>query len=138
MLSVAVHKDIGEYTEKVVGKLSFRTLLCVVGGLLSAVGAAAFTYFVLGIEVSNATLPVMACSMPFWLAGFWRPSGMKLEHFMPLWFQHAFTDDRILYASSASLIEPKLAPSIAEKADRKSRRHAKRKGAELYVFKPED
>ena len=30
-LSVAVHKDIGEYTEKVVGKLSLRTLVCVVG-----------------------------------------------------------------------------------------------------------
>ena len=27
MLSVSVHKDIGEYTEKVVGKLSARTLV---------------------------------------------------------------------------------------------------------------
>ena len=133
MLSVAIHKDIGEYTEKIVGKLSLRTLLCVTGGLLAAVGAAAFTYFVLGIEVSNATLPVMACSMPFWAAGFWRPSGMKLEQFMPLWFQHTFNNDRILYASSVSLIEPKPAPSIAQKADRKSRRRLKRKGAELYV-----
>ena len=32
MLSVSVHKDIGEYTEKVVGKLSARTLACTVGG----------------------------------------------------------------------------------------------------------
>lgn len=36
MLSVAVHKDISEYTEKVVGKLSARTLACVVGGLAAA------------------------------------------------------------------------------------------------------
>ncbi len=133
MLSVSIHKDIGEYTEKIVGKLSFRTLLCVTGGLLSAVGAAAFTYFVLGIEVSNATLPVMACSMPFWLAGFWRPSGMKLEKFIPLWFQHTFTDDRILYTDSINLIEPKLLEPIAEKTTRKHRRQIKRKGAELYV-----
>lgn len=133
MLSVSVHKDIGEYTEKIVGKLSFRTLLCVTGGLASAVAAAAFTYFVLGIEVSNATLPVMACSMPFWLAGFWRPAGMKLEQFMPLWFQHTFADDRIQYASSVNLIEPSLIDSFKQKADRKSRRRAKRKGAELYV-----
>ena len=33
MLSVSVHKDIGEYTEKVVGKLSARTLACTAGGL---------------------------------------------------------------------------------------------------------
>ena len=32
-LSVAVHKDIGEYREKVVGKLSLRTLCCVALGL---------------------------------------------------------------------------------------------------------
>ena len=41
MLSVSVHKDIGEYTEKVVGKLSARTLACTAGGLASAVAAAA-------------------------------------------------------------------------------------------------
>ena len=34
-LSVAVHKDIGEYREKVVGKLSLRTLCCVALGLPS-------------------------------------------------------------------------------------------------------
>ena len=37
MLSVSVHKDIGEYTEKVVGKLSARTLACTAGGIASAV-----------------------------------------------------------------------------------------------------
>ena len=37
MLSVSVHKDIGEYTEKVVGKLSARTLACTAGGLVTAV-----------------------------------------------------------------------------------------------------
>ena len=36
MLSVSVHKDIGEYTEKVVGKLSARTLACTAGGLGAA------------------------------------------------------------------------------------------------------
>ena len=38
MLSVSVHKDIGEYIEKVVGKLSARTLACTAGGLGAAVG----------------------------------------------------------------------------------------------------
>ena len=40
-LSVAVHKDIGEYREKVVGKLSLRTLCCVALGLAASVAAAA-------------------------------------------------------------------------------------------------
>ena len=78
MLSVRVQKDIGEYTEKIVGKLSARTLVCLAGGLASAVGTAAICQFMLGIEVRNAALPVMCASMPFWLAGFWRPYHMKL------------------------------------------------------------
>ena len=138
LLSVSIHKDIGEYSEKIVGKLSFRTLICVTGGLAAAVAAAAFTYFVLGIDVSNATLPVMAVSMPFWLAGFWRPYTMKLEQFMPLWFQHTFNDDRILYASSIDKAEPALRETLAQKQDRKHARKAKRKGAELYEPSRED
>lgn len=131
MLSVSVHKDIGEYTEKVVGKLSTRTLICVAGGLLAAVGAAAYVYLVLRIDVSYATLPVMACSMPFWLAGFWRPKGMKVEEFIPLWWQHTFTDDRIEY-QAGFLAADGLTESIAQKADRKSKRKTKKKGAELH------
>ena len=59
MLSVSVHKDIGEYTEKVVGKLSARTLFCVIGGLIASVAAASVVDFGFGVPVSDATLPVM-------------------------------------------------------------------------------
>lgn len=45
MLTAPVHKDIGEYTEKVVGKLSARTLACVAGGIASSFAAAAGSYF---------------------------------------------------------------------------------------------
>ena len=48
MLSVTVHKDISEYTEKVVGKLSARTLTCVTGGLLASIAAEAGAHFGLG------------------------------------------------------------------------------------------
>ena len=41
MLTVPVHKDISEYREKVVGKLSARTLACTAGGLAASVAAAA-------------------------------------------------------------------------------------------------
>lgn len=69
-LSVAVHKDIGEYREKVVGKLSLRTLCCVALGLAASVAAAALCHWCLGIAVSDASLPVMCASVPFWLLGF--------------------------------------------------------------------
>ena len=128
MLSVSVHKDIGEYTEKVVGKLSARTLACTVGGLGAAVGAAAVTYFGLGIPVADATLPVMACSMPFWLAGFWRPKGLVAEKFIPLYMEHALSDGKLAYRASNDL--GTLAQIEKPKPDRRARRLAKRKGAE--------
>ena len=43
-LRIPVQKDIGEYEEKIVGKMSLRTLACVSLGFGSAVGAAAFVH----------------------------------------------------------------------------------------------
>lgn len=131
MLSVSVHKDIGEYTEKVVGKLSARTLACTAGGLGAAVGAAAVTYFGLGIPVADATLPVMACSMPFWLAGFWRPKGLPAEKFMPLYMGHMLGDGKLAYSTGFTIEASGLLEELHGKPDRRSRRKAKRKGAEL-------
>ena len=101
MLSVSVHKDIGEYTEKVVGKLSARTLACTAGGLASAVAAAAVANLALGIPVDATTLPVMAASMPFWLLGFWRPKGLPPERFLPLVASHALGDGKIAYTTGS-------------------------------------
>ena len=126
-LQIPIQKDIGEYEEKIVGKLSFRTLVCVAGGFGSAIAVAAACHFLLGIEVSNAALPVMCASIPFWLAGFWRPFGLRAEKFAPLLFSHHMKDQRLLYESPASkhltLIE-RGAPS------RRAKRISKRKGAE--------
>ena len=72
-LRIPVQKDIGEYEEKIVGKMSLRTLACVSLGFGSAVGAAAFVHLGLRADVADAAFPIMLCSMPFWLAGFWRP-----------------------------------------------------------------
>lgn len=129
MLSVTVHKDIAEYQEKVLGKLSARTLVCVAGGLLASVGAAAGVYFGLGTPVSEATLPVMIASMPFWLAGFWRPKGMKAEKFIPLYLEHAFGDGRLLYTTAprTRLVSGEVR---CANTDRKARRISRKKGAE--------
>ena len=80
-LRIPVQKDIGEYEEKIVGKMSLRTLACVSLGFGSAVGAAAFVHLGLHADVADAAFPIMLCSMPFWLAGFWRPFGMRAEKF---------------------------------------------------------
>ena len=126
-LQIPIQKDIGEYEEKIVGKLSFRTLVCVAGGFGSAILVTAICHFWIGIEVADAAFPVMCASIPFWLAGFWRPFGMRAEKFAPLLFSHHMKDQRLLYESLApkhlTLIE-RGAPS------RRAKRMSRRKGAE--------
>ena len=39
MLSVAIHKDIGEYQPKVIGKMTGRTLVSIAGALGAAVAS---------------------------------------------------------------------------------------------------
>ena len=128
-LQIPVQKDIGEYEEKIVGKLSLRTLVCVTLGFASAIATAAIIYFWVGIEVSNAAFPVMCASLPFWLAGFWRPFGMRLEQFIPRFAAHHLDDQSLLYRSPT---DPAIAAVKTGKTNRRARRAAKRKGAELH------
>lgn len=132
MLSVRVQKDIGEYTEKIVGKLSARTLVCLAGGLASAVGAAAVCQLALGVEARDASLPAMCASLPFWLAGFWRPHRMTFERFVPLWLDFHLEDQRIFYRSTPVVEGARTAPDPG-RPSRRARRKAKRKGAEDRV-----
>lgn len=128
-LQIPIQKDIGEYEEKVIGKMSFRTLVCVTGGFGTAIAVACGCWFLLGVEPSNAAFPVMCASLPFWLAGFWRPYGMKAEKFAPLFAAHHLHDQHLLYISPAREIP--RAP-IPGKPSRKARRRARKKGAEAY------
>ena len=128
-LQIPIQKDIGEYEEKIVGKLSFRTLVCVAGGFGSAILVAALCHFWIGIEVADAAFPVMCASIPFWLAGFWRPFGMRAEKFVPLLAEHHLTDQRLLYASAR---DPHLPPVPKGTPKRRARRFAKMKGAEAH------
>ena len=101
MLSVSVHKDIGEYTEKVVGKLSARTLACTAGGLGAAVAVAAVGNLALGVPVDAMTLPVMASPPCPWLLGFWRPKGLPAESSHPLLVEHILGDGKPAYATGS-------------------------------------
>ncbi len=131
-MSVSVHKDIGEYTEKVVGKLSARTLACTAGGLVTAVAVAAAANVGLGVPVDAVTLPVMAASMPFWLLGFWRPKGLVPEKFVPLFAEHVLGDGKLVYATGSHPASI-AGPIGCAKIDRRARRVSKRKGAERRV-----
>lgn len=130
-LRIPVQKDIGEYEEKIVGKMSLRTLVCVSLGFGSAIGAAALVHLGLHADVAGAAFPIMLCSMPFWLAGFWRPFGMRAEELLPLLAAHELSPQLLAY-------EPCLAGSLPEgsphpgRPGRRARRRARKKGAELY------
>lgn len=126
-LQIPIQKDIGEYEEKIVGKLSFRTLVCVAGGFGSAILVAAICHFWVGIEVADAAFPVMCASIPFWLAGFWRPFGMRAEKFAPLLINHHLKDQRLLFESPQDKSIPRVK---AGRPTRRTKRISKRKGAE--------
>ena len=88
-LQIPIQKDIGEYDEKIVGKLTLRTLCCLALGFSAAVAAAAVLHLGLKADVSAMTLPIMAAALPFWLAGFCKPYGLPFEKFVPLLASHA-------------------------------------------------
>ena len=69
----------------------------------------------------------MCASIPFWLAGFWRPFGMRAEKFAPLLANHHLKDQKLLYSCPAA---PDLQKAEAGRPTRRARRAAGRKGAE--------
>ena len=60
MLSVAVHKDLGEYQPKIIGKMTARTLLCITGALGLSVLTGCYMYFVLGMNVTDNMIIIYA------------------------------------------------------------------------------
>lgn len=103
MLSTAVQKDISRYKSKVVGKMTGRALLCVSGAIASAIGSALWLYFVLGVNPSDFGFVMMAVCLPFWLFGFFKPAGMEFEKWLPRWFCHRFSDNKVIYRSFAKM-----------------------------------
>lgn len=132
-LQIPIQKDIGEYDEKIVGKLTLRTLCCLALGFSAAVAVAAVLHLGLKVDVSAMTLPIMAAALPFWLAGFCKPYGLPLERLVPLLASHALNNQSLVYRSCAA-IEKASHPN--GKKPRKKTQHEKRafrkKGSENY------
>lgn len=119
MLSIAVHKDIGEYQPKIIGKMTSRTLVSIAGALGASVACGLYMYFVLGLNPGDYMMVIYTVSLPFWACGFIRPHGMPFEQFAPLWLRANFSDDRIFYVPSMAL---------SGLATREGRNHTKKGG----------
>ena len=137
MLSVTMHKDLGEYEPKIVGKLTARTLICIVGGIGLAVAVGMYMYFVLGMDPADNTIPLYAVSLPFWACGFLRPHGMKFERFALLWFLQNFSNNVLTYRPSIYRIglEERYGSDGQRKGktyERSYRKLLKRRGIEAY------
>ena len=90
MLSVAIHKDIGEYEPKYFAKMGKRTFACVVGALGAGVVTACYIVFVLGLQASDFSFIIFGITIPFWLCGFYKPYGLKFEVFAKYWLEYNF------------------------------------------------
>ena len=119
--------------------MTTRTLLSIVGAVGGAVAAGLYMYFVLGLDVAEYSIVLWIVSIPFWGLGFFKPCGMPLEQFVPLWLKANFTNDRIDYIPSmrlANLIDDKPANYKANKKKEKYEKIYKEqcelKGIESY------
>ena len=131
-LHIPIQKDIGEYEQKLFGDMSIRTCVCLAGGFATTVLVASASWFWLAIDPSKMTFPIMLSTLPFWLAGFWKPHGMPFERFLPLVARHHMATRHYEFSPSHRsgtdmplALEPKT-------LTRKERKKTYRKGAELY------
>lgn len=132
-LQIPIQKDIGEYDEKIVGKLTLRTLCCLALGFSAAVAVAAVLHLGLKVDVSAMTLPIMAAALPFWLAGFCKTYGLPFERFVPLLASHALNSQSLTYRSCAAIEKAALMPERKpRKRTRREKRAFRKKGSENY------
>lgn len=132
-LQIPIQKDIGEYDEKIVGKLTLRTLCCLALGFSAAVAVAVVLHLGLKVDVSAMTLPIMAAALPFWLAGFCKPYGLPFEKFVPLLASHALNSQSLTYRSCAAIEKAALMPERKpRKRTRRVKRAFRKKGSENY------
>lgn len=127
-LQIPIQKDIGEYDEKIVGKLTLRTLCCLALGFSAAV-----LHLGLKVDASAMTLPIMAAALPFWLVGFCKPYGLPFEKFVPLLASHALNSQVLVCRSCAAIEKATLMPEgKPRKRTRREKRAFRKKGSENY------
>jgi hypothetical protein len=106
VLFVDVRKDVAEYQPKVIGKLTLRTLLALLGGALASLGLSLYLYFVLGLYIEDYLYGAILISAAFLALGVLRPFHLPLERFIPLYIQHKATESRLLWKKDLSTYLP--------------------------------
>jgi hypothetical protein len=136
MLSVAVHKDVAEYTPKVLGQMTARTLGSIAGALGASVLTGVIFVFLLGISFESIMVLIYTVSLPFWCVGFWRPKKMPFERFAPLFLAHILSTNRLIHSTSPGRLFAREA--VRTKRDRKKhadeqyRKLSQRRGIEAW------
>lgn len=102
MLSVPVQEDLQNYKEKLILGLSKRGLISVVGALFTTVLASVWLWLVFEINPSDFGFVLMVVSVPFWLVGFIKPSGMYFEDYFPKRMEVKFKKTYLLHESNAT------------------------------------
>lgn len=103
MLSVPVRKDISEYKSKIFGKLTARTIITALTAVTLAIVVACVLQFILHVDWMFTQWFVYIIAFAVFGIGFYRPLGLAMEDFIPLWVRHKLTDDRCLYVSTTNI-----------------------------------
>ena len=101
MLSVPVQEDLQNYKEKLVLGLSKRGLISVVGALVATIVASIWLWLVFEVNPSDFGFVLMVVSVPFWLVGFIKPSGMYFEDYFPKRLEVKLKKTYLLHESNA-------------------------------------
>lgn len=142
MLSVPIHKDFLSYEPKIIAGLTKRTLVFSALAVGSGVAIGFFMNFVLGLNPTQHSLPIMVVCTPFWLLGYARPHDMKPEVFLLHWIRLNLMPQKIVYrtrrfpGASERMQAKELRDGIVRKEPPRVQRHyAKlrhRRGIEGY------
>lgn len=100
MLRVPIRKDIAEYKTKIIGKMTLRTLISIGVAVGASLLIGGYMYFALGLDWNVSQFLIMPTCVAIWAFGFWKPMGLPMEQFLPIFIQHAFTQDKCVYVTS--------------------------------------
>ena len=130
MLSTAIQKDIGEYKPKLLAGLTVRTTVGLGIGLALAAAIVGVGYFLLGMDASDVSVPVMAVVGGCFLASYVEPWGLPFEEAAPLFIQDLLYPSTIVMKSSTDLALEEIAREERRNANGKlakkeAKRHAK-------------
>ena len=133
MLSAEIHKDLTRYRAKVVGGLSARALLCSALALACGLAVGGYLTWVLGLPYEEVSILIYASTIPLWALGFWEPSGMRPERWLPLWLRHHGASSRLTYSNAERLKKVYQDERRARASSKPYRRFAKgQHGIELW------